>query len=60
MEVGRLTPTTPQGWSTLSGPGVVWNRTEPIDFGEWAALPEDERALIKKWVQTRPIGMLYD
>ena len=38
FETGRLKPTDPQGWSSLSGPGVMWNRVEAIDPGEWANL----------------------
>lgn len=43
MEVGRLRPTDPQGWSTYSGPRVMWNRVEAIPEEEWAGLPPEEQ-----------------
>jgi hypothetical protein len=58
--VGRLNPRDAQGWSTLSGPGVMKDRTEIINPDEWAALPEEERVLITSWVRTWPIGMFFD
>lgn len=58
--VGRLKPREAQGWSTLSGPGVMWDRVEIINPSDWAALPEEERELIASWVRTWPIGMFFD
>ena len=59
-EVGRLRPDEPQGWSTLSGPWVMRNRSPLIPANEWEALPDDERALLQRWTLTFPIGMFYD
>ena len=58
--VGRLKPGDPQGWSTLSGPGVMRDRVEIINPVDWAALPEEERGLITTCARTWPIGMFYD
>ena len=58
--VGRLNPRDAQGWSTLSGPGVMKDRVEIINPVDWAALPEMERELITTWVRTWPIGMFFD
>jgi hypothetical protein len=59
-EVGREKPTDPQGWSTLSGPGVMQGRVELIRSADWSALGENERVLIQEWTKTFDIGMLYD
>ncbi len=60
MEVGRLKPRDPQGWRTLSEPGVMRNRTEAIEPETWAKLPEEEQKLIGRWPQTWPIGIFFD
>lgn len=60
MEVGRLNPTDPQGWSSISGPWVRRGRVDLITPEEWAALPEEERQRIKAWAKTIPIGCFYD
>jgi hypothetical protein len=59
-EVGRLNPTDPQGWSTLSGPGVMWGRKEIIPESEWLALDESERELIREWTEHFRLGLFYD
>jgi hypothetical protein len=59
-EIGRLHPEHPQGWSTLSGPGVMWNRTPLISSDQWESLPEEERNLLRQWTDTFPVGMFYD
>lgn len=58
--VGRLNPRAAQGWSTLSGPGVMFDRVEMINPAEWAALPEEERELVRAWVETWPCGVFFD
>jgi hypothetical protein len=58
--VGRLKPRDPQGWSTLSGPGVMNGRVEIIDPVDWAALPTMERELITSWARTWPCEMFFD
>lgn len=58
--VGRLTPTDAQGWSTLSGPGVMKDRVEMINPDDWAALPKQERELIREWTETWDIGLFFD
>jgi hypothetical protein len=59
-DVGRLNPQDPQGWSSLSGPGVMWSRSEMIAPHLWDALPAKERELIEAWAQTIPCGLLFD
>lgn len=59
-EVGRLHPEDPQGWGTLSGPGVVRGRTELITADVWGALPESERELIQSWALNLPLEMFFD
>jgi hypothetical protein len=60
VEVGRLKPEDPQGWSTLSGPGVMRDRVEAIPPAEWSALPSSERDLIRAWADCLPVDLLYD
>jgi hypothetical protein len=59
-EVGRLRPTDPQGWNSISGPWVRRGRVELINESDWAALPQSERDLIEQWTKTIPIGCFYD
>lgn len=59
-EVGRQNPTDPQGWSSISGPGVMWSRSEMIAPEVWESMPTAERQLIEAWAQTIPVGILYD
>jgi hypothetical protein len=58
--VGRLKPRDAQGWSTLSGPGVMRDRVEIINPVDWVALPAEERELITTWARTWPIDMFFD
>lgn len=61
MQVGRkLNPNDDHGWHTLSGPGVMWNRSELIPAEDWNGLEQDERDRITAWVRSWPIGMFYD
>jgi hypothetical protein len=60
MKMGRLNPTDPQGWSSLSGPGVMWGRSEIIHPEVWSTLPLEERELITAWAKTLGVGMFYD
>jgi len=57
---GRLNPHDPQGWGSISGPGVMKGRSEIISPEVWESLPESERQLIEKWAQTIPCGIHYD
>jgi hypothetical protein len=59
MEVGRLNPTDPQGWGSISGPWVMRGRVEVIPPEDWEALPETERTLIRAWARTMPLSF-YD
>jgi hypothetical protein len=59
-EVGRLNPRDPQGWSSMSGPGVMLSRSEMIAPETWNSLPEEERQLIKRWAKTIPLRIMFD
>jgi hypothetical protein len=59
-QVGRLRPSDLQGWGSISGPHVRRGRVELIDELSWVALPQEERNLIKAWVDTIPIQCFYD
>lgn len=59
-QAGRLTPLDHKGWSTISGPGVMRNKTELISSEVWESLPESEKELIRQWAETLPLGVLYD
>jgi hypothetical protein len=59
-EVGRLSPGESQGWSTISGPGVMRGTTEIIAPEAWNSLPAAERDLIKAWAGNLPWDVLYD
>jgi hypothetical protein len=60
LTIGKLNPEDPQGWSGISGPGVVKNRVEAISPEEWDVLPKSERDLIQTWADSLPIGVFYD
>lgn len=60
FEVGRQRPGDPQGWSTLSGPGVMRDRVEAISAKEWNALPVAEQNLIRDWAESLPVELFYD
>lgn len=59
-DVGRLRPNESHGWITISGPGVMWGRTEMIPTEAWDSVPESEKELIRQWVQNLRNGILYD
>jgi len=59
-EVGRLHPKDPQGWTTLSGPGVTLGRTEIIPESDWQSLDESERELIREWTEHFSVKLFYD
>jgi hypothetical protein len=59
-QVGRLKPTDPQGWGSISGPWVWRGRVELIAEVRWVALPQEERKLIEAWVATIPTKCFYD
>jgi hypothetical protein len=58
--VGRLNRSDYNGWSSISGPGVMRNRTEMVPPQVWDALPLAERELITKWAEDMPIRIFYD
>ena len=60
FQVGRHRPEDSQGWSTLSGPGVMRDRVEAISAEEWNELPAAEQNLIRQWAKRLPIDLLYD
>ena len=60
QQAGRNNPRDAQGWSRISGPGVVRDRTELIPDAAWESLPASERALLEGWIQRLPLGVLYD
>jgi hypothetical protein len=59
-EVGRMAPGASQGWSIISGPGVMRGRTEMIAPEAWNSLPPTERELIKARAGSLPCGIFYD
>ena len=60
FQVGRKSPEDSQGWSTLSGPGVMRDRVEAISAEDWGALTAAEQDLIRDWAENLPVGLFYD
>ena len=58
--LGRRHTSDPQGWTLISGPGVVRNRAELIPDEAWNALPAAERKLIEAWLEQLDFGVLFD
>lgn len=57
FKAGRLKPSDPAGWSTISAPGGAWRGVEAISDVDWDALSKSERKLIRSWLLCLPVSL---